>query len=74
MSLFDDDFFSRPFSLLEPFVGGFGSRMLTEFPEPGQPVQVDGPVQTAEQSGPCGQGPAGGACAPSASATPYRSS
>ena len=51
MSLFGDDFFSRPFSLLEPFMDGFGSRMLTEFPEPSQPVQVDGPVQPAEQSG-----------------------
>ena len=30
----DDDFFTRPFSLLEPFFGGFGSRLLTEFPEP----------------------------------------
>lgn len=39
MSLFGDDFFSRPFSLLEPFMDGFGSRMLTEFPEPGQPRQ-----------------------------------
>ena len=28
------DFFSRPFRMLEPFFNGFGSRMLTEFPEP----------------------------------------
>ena len=28
------DFFSRPFGMLEPFFIGFGSRMLTEFPEP----------------------------------------
>lgn len=28
------DFFSRPFGMLEPFFNGFGSRMLTEFPEP----------------------------------------
>lgn len=28
------DFFSRPFGMLEPFFGGLGSRMLTEFPEP----------------------------------------
>lgn len=40
MSLFGDDFFSRPFSLLEPFMGGFGSRMLTEFPEPGEPQET----------------------------------
>lgn len=40
MSLFGDDFFSRPFSLLEPFMGGFGSRMLTEFPEPGEPREA----------------------------------
>ena len=33
-SLFGDDFWSRPFSLLEPFMDSFGSRMLTEFPEP----------------------------------------
>ena len=31
-------------------MGGFGSRMLTEFPEPGQPVQVDGPVQPASEA------------------------
>ena len=29
------DFFSRPFGMLEPFFSGLGSRMLTEFPEPG---------------------------------------
>ena len=28
------DFFSRPFGMLEPFFSGFGTRMLTEFPEP----------------------------------------
>ena len=28
------DFFSRPFGMLEPFLNGFGARMLTEFPEP----------------------------------------
>lgn len=28
------DFFSRPFGMLEPLLSGFGSRMLTEFPEP----------------------------------------
>ena len=47
MSLFGDDFFSRPFSLLEPFMDGFGSRMLTEFPEPDQPQQA----QPAERAG-----------------------
>ena len=30
----DDDFFPRPFRMLEPLLGGFGSRLLTEFPEP----------------------------------------
>ena len=29
----DDDFFTRPFRMLEPLLGGFGS-LLTEFPEP----------------------------------------
>ena len=33
-SWFDDDWFDRPFRMLEPFFGGFGSRMLTEFPQP----------------------------------------
>ena len=47
MSLFGDDFFSRPFSLLEPFMDGFGSRMLTELPEPEQPQQA----QPAERAG-----------------------
>ena len=28
------DFFSRPFGMLVPVFNGFGSRMLTEFPEP----------------------------------------
>ena len=32
LSLFDDDFFSRPFGLLEPLFDGFGTRLLTEFP------------------------------------------
>ena len=49
MSLFgDDDFFSRPFSMLEPFLEGFGTRMLTEFPEPGRPEAVE--VQVPEES------------------------
>ena len=30
----DDDFFTRPFRMLEPLLGGFGSRLLTEFQEP----------------------------------------
>ena len=30
----DDDFFTRPFRMLEPLLGGFGSCLLTEFPEP----------------------------------------
>ena len=33
--------------LLEPFLAGFGSRMLTEFPEPDQPQQA----QPAERAG-----------------------
>ena len=36
----DDDFFTRPFRMLEPLLGGFGSRLLTEFPDP-----VDVPQQ-----------------------------
>ena len=35
----DDDFFTRPFRMLEPLLGGFGSRLLTEFPEPGDVTQ-----------------------------------
>ena len=35
----DDDFFTRPFRMLEPLLGGFGSRLLTEFPEPGAVTQ-----------------------------------
>lgn len=34
MDLFDDDFFTRPFRMFEPLLGGLGARMLTEFPEP----------------------------------------
>ena len=30
----DDDFFTRPFRMLEPLLGGFGSRLLPAFPEP----------------------------------------
>ena len=33
-SLWDDDFFTRPFGLLQPLFGGLGTRLLTEFPEP----------------------------------------
>lgn len=42
---FDDDWFSRPFSLFEPLFGGLGSRMLTEFP---QPVDVLEQAQSAD--------------------------
>ena len=45
-SWFDDDWFDRPFRMLEPFFGGFGSRMLTEFP---QPVDV---LEQAQSAGP----------------------
>lgn len=33
-SLFDDDFFTRPFRLFEPLFAPMGARLLTEFPEP----------------------------------------
>ena len=51
MSLFGGDFFSRPFSLLEPFMDSFGSRMLTEFPEPGQPEVLEQPVREERSAG-----------------------
>ena len=35
-SFFGDDFFSHPFRLFEPLLGGFGNRLLTEFPEPAE--------------------------------------
>ena len=41
------DFFSRPFGMLEPLLGGFGSRLLTEFPEP---VDVLGQAREAAPS------------------------
>ena len=44
-SWFNDDWFDRPFRMLEPFFGGFGSRMLTEFP---QPVDVLEQAQSAD--------------------------
>ena len=43
-SFFGDDFFFHPFRLFEPLLGGFGNRLLTEFPEP-----VDALVGKAEQ-------------------------
>ena len=45
VSCFDDDWFDRPFRMLEPFFGGFGDRMLTEFPSP---VNVLEQAQTAD--------------------------
>ena len=45
-SFFGDDFFSHPFRLFEPLLGGFGNRLLTEFPEP---VDVTRQAQQAEQ-------------------------
>ena len=45
-SFFGDDFFSHPFRLFEPLLGGFGNRLLTEFPEP---VDVTRQAQKAEQ-------------------------
>ncbi len=50
-SLFGDDFWSRPFSLLEPFMDSFGSRMLTEFPEPGQPEVLEQPIREEKSAG-----------------------
>ena len=41
---FDDDFFTRPFRMFEPLLGGLGSRLLTEFPEP---VDVTEQARTA---------------------------
>ena len=32
--LFSDEFFARPFGLMPSLLGGFGARMLTEFPAP----------------------------------------
>ena len=52
MSLFGDGFFGSAFSLLEPFMDGFGTRMRTEFPEPGEPRQQEeksGLVDKAQQ-------------------------
>lgn len=52
MSLFGDGFFGSAFSLLAPFMDGFGTRMLTEFPEPGEPRQQEeksGLVDKAQQ-------------------------
>ena len=52
MSLFGDGFFGSPFSLLEPFMDGFETRMLTEFPEPRAPRQQEeksGLVDKAQQ-------------------------
>ena len=52
MSLFGDGFFGSPFSLLEPFMDGLDTRMLTEFPEPGEPRQTEeksGLVDKAQQ-------------------------
>ncbi len=42
----NDDFFTRPFRLLEPLFGGMGGRLLTEFPEP---VDVREEARTAVQ-------------------------
>ena len=45
-SWFDDYWFDRPFRMLEPFFGGFGDRMLTEFPHP---LSVLEQAQTADE-------------------------
>ena len=37
--------------MLEPFLEGFGTRMLTEFPEPGQPETVEAPVRAEQSAG-----------------------
>ena len=67
-SFFGDDFFSHPFRLFEPLLGGFGNRLLTEFPEP---VDVTRQAQqaVAEAPGGCAGGQGGaGAFLPAASA------
>ena len=47
-SLFDDEFFTRPFRLFEPLFGGLGARMLTEFPAPAE--ESEGTAATAVAS------------------------
>ena len=56
-SLFDDDFFTRPFRLFEPLFEPMGARLLSEFPEPlcedempRVAVQEKQPVEDAEQA------------------------
>lgn len=67
-SFFGDDFFSHPFRLFEPLLGGFGNRLLTEFPEP---VDVTRQAQQGRGGSPggCAGGQGGaGALLPAASA------
>lgn len=67
-SFFGDDFFSHPFRLFEPLLGGFGNRLLTEFPEP---VDVTRQAQQGRGGGPggCAGGQGGaGSLLPAASA------
>lgn len=50
-SLFDDDFFTRPFRLFEPLFGGLGARMLTEFPAPAEEAATATAVAEPTQQG-----------------------
>ena len=42
----DDDFFTRPFRMLEPLLGGFGSRLLTEIQKQEDVTQLRHAVET----------------------------
>lgn len=49
MRLFNDDFFTRPFRLLDGLLDGFGSRMLTEFPAPEESAAPAGESRKKEE-------------------------
>lgn len=39
MAMLGEGFFAHPFSVMEPFFGGLASRLLTEFPAPGNTLE-----------------------------------
>ena len=70
----DDDFFTRPFRMLEPLLGGFGSRLLTEFPEPVDVTQQAAARRRSPGRTTWSRATSGRSSAASASATPWRPS
>ncbi len=50
LSMFSEDFFTRPFRMFKPLLGDMGMRMLTEFPAPVETAAAQQEVELVSQA------------------------